>query len=207
MDEGAGLVKGSVRDSAAGEPGHEKGTWILRDEHETIRSMLTVTGKVAARLERGIEVDPSLLGDLGAFFRLFVERSHHGKEEVVLFPFLEVKGVSRTEGPLSVLSMEHEDQRALLADLAKETEFYRRDPAGAGWRWARGARAYVAATEAHIQKENRMLFPMAERVLHDGEQRALDDALAAYERETTGPGLPERLLELVNLLQAQVSTL
>ena len=80
-------------------------TKVLRHEHEAILKILDVTEKVANRLERGEAVRQEVLANLQEFFRLFADQCHHGKEEDLLFPLLEQKGIPRTGGPSVCCSM------------------------------------------------------------------------------------------------------
>ena len=70
-------------------------TDVLRREHDAILRMLEVTELVAEQLDQGEKVKPETLDGLLEFFRLFADRCHHGKEEELLFPALERKGLSR----------------------------------------------------------------------------------------------------------------
>jgi hemerythrin-like domain-containing protein len=45
-----------------------------------------------------------------------VHQWHHGKEEEILFPLLEKKGIPADGGPLGVMLMEHGRARALIND-------------------------------------------------------------------------------------------
>ena len=129
-------------------------TGILRKEHDVILRMLDATEEVARRLDSGESVPRDSLTGLLEFFRLFADRCHHGKEEDLLFPILEKKGVPRAGGPLTVMLAEHEMGRSLIQKMAESAEIYR-GSAEAGPCWARAARAYVALLGAHIHKDRK----------------------------------------------------
>ena len=86
-------------------------TEILRKEHDAILRMLEVTEQVAEQLDRGEKVAPQTLDGLLEFFRLFADQCHHGKEEELLFPALERKGMPRQTGPIEVMLIEHDHGR------------------------------------------------------------------------------------------------
>jgi hemerythrin-like domain-containing protein len=171
-------------------------TRILRQEHEAILKMLDVTDNVAGRLERGEAVRQEVLPDLLEFFRLFADQCHHGKEEDLLFPLLEQKGIPRPGGPIGVMLHEHEEGRALIGEMRDAAEAMKSGAAGA--RWAGAARDYVALLRAHIQKENDVLFVMAERLLSAGEQEQLAQAFEKLEVSKMGPGTHERLHAMID---------
>src|SRR3989304_1422677 len=86
-------------------------TGVLRQEHDAILRMLEVAEAVARQLDRGENVPADTLAGLLEFFRLFADRCHHGKEEDLLFPLLEKKGLPRAGGPLGGMLGEHERGR------------------------------------------------------------------------------------------------
>jgi hemerythrin-like domain-containing protein len=168
-------------------------TAVLRKEHEAILKMLAVTEEVARRVEGGEQVEPEILANLLEFFRLFADKCHHGKEEDLLFPQLEKKGMPRTGGPVGVMLAEHDQGRQLIQQMAKATEAYPNQPATAGPAWTQAARGYVDLLRAHIAKEDNVLFVMAERMLTPEEQTALAEGFEKIEVEKMGAGTHERL--------------
>lgn len=165
----------------------------LRAEHDVILRALAVLERLAGRLEQGQSVDPAALSRLGEFFTTFVDRCHHGKEERYLFPMLELHGVPREGGPLGVMLHEHEQGRAYVQAIAA---------AGAGnGRLAGTIRGYAAMLRGHIDKENQVLFRMAEQVLPEEAQRELAQCFEAMEHSDIGEGTHERLLADIERLE------
>jgi hemerythrin-like domain-containing protein len=181
-------------------------TAVLRTEHEAILGMLAATGVAADRLERGEAVPGETLGGLLEFFQLFADRCHHGKEEDVLFPLLEQKGIPRGGGPIGVMLAEHDQGRGLIRDMAEAERGYRAGAADAGRRWAAAARAYTDLLQQHIAKENQVLFVMAERVLTDAEQQRAAADFERIELEKMGAGTHERLHARMATLHRELGT-
>ncbi len=179
-------------------------TTILRQEHEAILRMLEVTEELAGQLERGEPVAPDLLEEVVEFFRLFADRCHHGKEEDLLFPLLEKKGLPRAGGPIGVMLYEHEEGRDLVRRMAEAAETYQAGQSDAGSRWAAAARGYVPLLRDHIAKENNVLFVCAENMLSPDEQRELADAFGKVEEDKLGAGTHERLHTLLDRLTVAV---
>src|SRR3546814_14569166 len=92
------------------------------------------------------------------FLREFADTGHHGKEEGLLFPAMIEAGLSADGGPISVMLSEHEQGRALVAAMANATE-----PAMSPAKFSEAAAAYADHMRAPIEKENTVLFPMADR--------------------------------------------
>src|SRR5215510_3502523 len=94
-----------------------KATDELSKEHKTILNGLEILKSAATavkRRESGAFEDAEMI--LG-FFKTFVDRCHHVKEETALFPRLVSAGMPLSEGPLAVMLDEHERSRKLLRNM------------------------------------------------------------------------------------------
>lgn len=111
-------------------------------------------------------------------------KMHFLNEEKVLFPLLEsVPGMK--EGPLKMMNVEHEEFRKnneRLQEMAERLRFHE-DISGFRDDLIETGRAIIILLREHINKEDNVLFPMAERFLGD------DVLLSAAEkmRITKGP--------------------
>jgi len=179
-------------------------TEILRHEHDAILIMLGATEEVARRLGNAQPVEPQILNDLLEFLRLFADRCHHGKEEELLFPLLEEKGLPRGGGPIGVMLMEHDHGRGLIRQMVEAAISYEARKTDAGVRWATAAIQYVALLREHIEKENQVLFVMAERMLTNTEQRDMATAFEKMEVEKMGVGTHERLHGMMDKLLGEL---
>jgi hemerythrin-like domain-containing protein len=168
-------------------------TLILRKEHDAILKMLDATEEAARRIESGQAVAPQTLEGLLEFFRLFADRCHHGKEEDLLFPLLERRGLPRHGGPTGVMLREHDQGRELIRKMVEAVEASKSGDRDAPARWAEAARAYVELLRAHINKENSILFVVAENMLSPEEQSHLAAEFEKLEVEKMGAGTHERL--------------
>lgn len=179
-------------------------TSILRQEHDAILRMLDATEEAARMLDRGEQVAPETLRELLEFFRVFADRCHHGKEEDLLFPLLERKGLPRTGGPIGVMLVEHEQGRALIRQMGEAGEAYARGVAEAAPQWATAARGYTALLRQHIDKENNVLFQVADSLLSEAEQGELVAAFEKVETDKIGAGTHERLHALMDRVTRQI---
>jgi hemerythrin-like domain-containing protein len=175
-------------------------TEILRQEHDAILRMLDATEEIARRLRNHQRVEPQVLDHLLEFFRLFADRCHHGKEEDLLFPLLEKKGMPRGGGPIGVMLMEHDQGRGLVGQMAIAGKEYATGDSAADLRWAVAAADYAGLLREHIAKENEVLFVMAERMLTPAEQQELAQAFEKSESEKMGAGTHERLHAMMDKL-------
>ena len=130
-------------------------TDVLRDEHAIILRGLDVLEAAARQGEDGHDLPEAWWGDVLAWFRVFADRNHHGKEETALFPAMVKAGAPAEGGPIDVMLEEHDEGRALLRAMSGRRSIER----------ARAARRYAQLLRDHIDKEHGVLFPLAEAVL------------------------------------------
>lgn len=179
-------------------------TAILREEHEAILKVLGATEEAVRRIEAGGSVYTETLNGLIEFFRLFADACHHGKEEDLLFPLLESRGVPRAGGPIGVMLHEHEEGRALVRQMAEAAD-------ACNWgensqkKFAAAATGYIELLRQHIFKENNILFVMAERMLTAEEQEKLGAEFKKAELDKLGVGTLERLHASMEKLVAELA--
>lgn len=180
-------------------------TDALRTEHETILKMLNAIEEVAWRLDRGDSVAPEMLFEFVDFFRLFTDRCHHGKEEDLLFPLLASKGVPQHGGCIGAMLAEHEESRKLMTEMSMAAQGYAGADPNAAARWAVAARRYADLLGRHIDKENKVMFALADRLLSEAEQIGLAAQFQAAEPEKIGAGERDRLDHCVARLLAEIT--
>jgi hemerythrin-like domain-containing protein len=178
-------------------------TQTLQDEHRGIEKMLGIMDAALTALEAGRAVPPEVFTQAADFFRGFVDRCHHAKEEGALFPALEQRGIPREGGPVGVMLAEHEQGRAHVQALAAAAARYASGDASAASALLEHGRGYGALLRQHIAKEDGVLFVMAQRVLDDQTDAALTEAFERVEREQTGPGEHERYHAMIDKLERE----
>ncbi len=178
-----------------------KATDELKKEHEGIKLMLRILGAVADRIEEGTPVPPEDLDAIAEFLSVFADKCHHGKEENHLFPVLEAVGVLREGGPIGVMLQEHAKGRALIAGLKDAVAGYKLKKKDAPGRFVANARQYIELLTQHIEKENGVLFMMADAKLDPGRDDALLEAFEELEHDRIGPGKHEEFHALLERLK------
>jgi hemerythrin-like domain-containing protein len=179
-----------------------KATADLKEEHGGIKVMLGILGKVCDRLEAGKGVDPQHLLQILEFLMVFVDRCHHAKEEDHLFPALEQAGVPREGGPVGVMLLEHQKGREFIRGMNEALPGVQRGDGQAVARFVRNAREYGEMLLAHIDKEDNVLYPMADARLPEKADRDLAAAFAKVEEERIGHGKHEEFHRLMDRLKA-----
>ena len=175
-----------------------KPTDILSSEHRVIEQVLACLAKIAENAEAQGRLDKHAAEQAVDFFRAFADHCHHGKEEAHLFPAMEAAGFSRSQGPTGVMLREHEQGRAHVRAMAEAIGPASAGDAAAVRRFAEHARGYIALLGAHIQKEDHVLFAMANQALSPEEQQTLLAAFQKVESEEMGEGTHEKYLAIAN---------
>lgn len=173
---------------------------VLMAEHRVIERVLVALETAAGRLSRGEAVRPGLFADAADFAAGFADGCHHRKEEGVLFPAMTAHG----EAPIDVMLEEHEAGRVLVRQMRAAARRLEGDPSAASQVVA-AARGYIALLRDHIEKEDEMLFPMADELIPASEQAGVLSRFDDVEHEETGPAVHERFLGLAARIEREAT--
>jgi hemerythrin-like domain-containing protein len=132
--------------------------------------------------------------------RNYADGFHHGKEEKILFPALEVKGFSPHQGPVAVMLSEHIQGRNFVKEMAEYITFYKKGELTALEQVFTNMTGYVDLLRSHISKENNILFRMADRVLSEDDHETLLHRYASVAPVTeNGGGISEYISDIERL--------
>ncbi|HTM01589.1 MAG TPA: hemerythrin domain-containing protein [Candidatus Omnitrophota bacterium] len=176
-------------------------TQDLVNEHKAVLVALRLLEKIEGALADRDRQAPEHLDQLLGFFRGFVDRCHHAKEEEVLFPEMERLGLEG-EGPIGVMLEEHEAGRRCVRGMAEGLARLQQGDAGALPGIRQNADAYRDLLRRHIEKEEQVLFPMAERMVPAKQAADLISRFDAIERERVGVGKHEEYHAMLDRLRS-----
>ncbi len=168
----------------------------LRGEHTAILAALQTLGALSRRVEKGQDVDRRDIHAFVGFLREFADKCHHGKEEGILFPALVKAGIPEKGGPVGVMLSEHVKGRELVKKM--EAAFAGSPNPAA---FVEAASLYAALLEAHIAKENEVLFPAAEKALSEPQMAEIFKGFEQHEEKVIGAGRHEELHALLKKLK------
>lgn len=137
---------------------------ILTHEHKYILKVVHALSVIDEDLHRDGQVDVDLIQKVVRFMRNFADKCHHAKEEAVLFPAMEDKGVPKTGCPLATLRAEHDKGRKLVTTLKEAAEAYAAGRLDAAEEISNAIGGIRQLYPNHIWKEDEMVFPMAQRL-------------------------------------------
>ncbi|MEW6187003.1 MAG: hemerythrin domain-containing protein [Thermodesulfobacteriota bacterium] len=165
---------------------------ILMDEHQVILKVLGSMETMINALEKGERVERDTVKKYAEFLRNFADKCHHGKEEDRLFVKMNDFGIPRGDGPLAVMLYEHDAGRAHVRALLAIGE--KSGPLTSEERKEviEHARDFSDLLQNHIMKEDRILYPMAEKAIPGQELEKLYDDFEQFEKEVTGEGEHEK---------------
>ncbi|MEI6666718.1 MAG: hemerythrin domain-containing protein [Acidobacteriota bacterium] len=169
-------------------------------EHELILRGVAVLERMATRATAGRAVPAGDANAIIYFIRNFADGCHHAKEEGVLFPAMEAAGMPRQGGPIGVMLAEHDQGRAAVKTMADAVNLFEMSPDSQGV-FARAAGAYASLLTSHIDKENTILFRMADRMIGPTQDDDLVRAYGVHEAQATDSDVHERSLKLVEQLE------
>jgi hemerythrin-like domain-containing protein len=178
-----------------------KATEILMDEHRVIERMLNALERATNRLGRGEEVYLRFFTGTVVFIRGFTDACHHKKEEMVLFPALVESGLAKDSGPLAVMLAEHAEGRRLALGMRQATERFQAGDIRMRETLVENARAYISLIRQHILKEDKVLFPMADKLIAVDLQERILNSFEPYDKDATGEGMHEKYYGLAERLE------
>lgn len=160
-------------------------TAILRDEHENVLRKLDSLGDAISRMGED-EAPSDSLKELASFFSIELP-IHLTKEEQALFPEIE-RFIPRNAGPTGVMWVEHDDLRTTLETLRPLIDRYFEDPRNPEVKGDihRHSAHFIGLLREHIDKENNILFMMADMHLDRGQKDTVIKLF--HEIETGGKG-------------------
>lgn len=171
-------------------------TELLKEEHHGVKLALRILDRLGDRLAgspgTGDETYATDLAKLLDFFRVFVDKCHHAKEEEVLFPALLAAGLPRDGGPVQVMLAEHATGRKLVSDMYAALANYRSGAPGAIDAFTLAADGYAQLLTDHIAKEDNVLYPIADARLSEEVQAGMIEAFESIETERIGLGTHEQ---------------
>ena len=175
-------------------------TEMLRHEHKIILKVLEAVRHEAQAMGDTGKLNAEKLDKVLDFFRVFVDRCHHGKEEEYLFPIMEKHGFPHDKGPIPVMLHEHAGGRNAVQAISLALIKAKEGDAAAIEAVAVNLAILDEHLRSHIDKENVVLFPMADKVFTPEDQQALVASFEKHEAEEIGAGVHEKYHQLAHEL-------
>lgn len=179
-------------------------THVLVAEHRLILRMIALLEHNAPLTAQGSYRNWQFYHDGIDFIRNYADKFHHAKEEDVLFMALLANGMPKEHSPVAAMLLEHDMGRnfvrametAVIAAEAGHPEAYQAI--------ADNACGYAALLREHIDKEDTVLYPLAERILPEAMR---PDILAGYAtaEQQTAAGFGEKYQAVVKGYEQEIA--
>lgn len=174
----------------------------LINEHKGILFGLKILEEMVQLIRKNNELEIDDIKQIINFFRLFVDKCHHGKEEGLMFPAMEEAGIPKENGPIGQMLIEHIEGRKFIAKMVESTENDVFDKNI----FIQSATKYITLLRAHIDKENMILFPFGDKKIAPDIQAELLESFEIFEEKIMGAGTHEKLHELLHKFENKYLT-
>lgn len=146
----------------------------LMTEHRLIERMISSIDKEVKRMEKSGIVDQSFITVAVDFIRIYADRTHHGKEEEILFRDLSKKKLSDHDAIImNELIQEHIVGRNTTVELVKSAAAYQKGDKAAFPLITQNLRKFVDFYPKHIEKEDKVFFPSSMKYFSEPEQQSM----------------------------------
>jgi len=143
-------------------------------EHRLIERMISSIDKEVKRIEKSGIVDQSFITVAVDFIRIYADRTHHGKEEEILFRDLSKKKLSDQDTIImNELIQEHIVGRNATVELVKSAAAYQKGDKAALHLITQNLRKFVDFYPKHIEKEDKVFFPSSMKYFSEPEQQSM----------------------------------
>lgn len=156
----------------------------LMIEHRLIERMISVIHGTLAQVEKTRDLNPSFVDTAVDFIRIYADRTHHGKEEEILFEQLKARDLSATDQRImQELIEEHVFARSITKDIVEANSQYRSGDTAALALVISNMRKLAEFYPAHIEKEDRIFFPAARAYFSEEEDQAMLAEFWEFDRQ------------------------
>ena len=146
----------------------------LMIEHRLIERMISIIKDVLKQIESTQKIDPVFVDTAVDFIRIYADRTHHGKEEDILFRDLSKRALSAEDQQvMQKLIEDHVFARQKTQALVKANTRYRKGDKSALADIADKLRTLAEFYPKHIEKEDKAFFPAARAYFTDEEDQVM----------------------------------
>lgn len=172
----------------------------LMIEHRLIERMLKAIQDILKRIEETQAIDPVRVDTVVDFIRTYADRTHHGKEEEILFEAMKEKPLSEEDRRfMNELIEEHVFGRRTTKALVDANTRYRNGDEAALSEIVEKLQTLIEFYPTHIEKEDKVFFPASRGYFTEEE----DQAMLARFREFDGKMIHEKYENVVKELTSE----
>jgi hemerythrin-like domain-containing protein len=156
----------------------------LMIEHRLIEKMLEVVRDQTSVIDRTNSIDPIFIDTTVDFIRTYADRTHHGKEEDIMFRVLITKSMGLEDQKImEELVEEHKYARQVVAELVQAKKHYLEGNQQALQIVKEKLTVLVEFYPEHITKEDKVFFPNSEKHLTQQDQEDMLHEFWEFDRK------------------------
>ena len=156
----------------------------LMIEHRLIERMLAVIESAVKEIKSTNRVDPVFVDTAVDFIRTYADKTHHGKEEDILFRELKNRPLSPADKMLmDELIKEHIFGRLTTKALVQANDRYRNGDTAALEDIVIKLQTLIEFYPKHIEKEDKVFFPASRNYFTEEEDQAMLKEFWEFDRK------------------------
>ncbi len=148
---------------------------IIKSEHQNLGAVLYSLEKLIEEIDQGKQPDFAVFHGLLTYLDRFLDRYHHPKENLYLFPALQ-KRAPETEAIIHRLGQQHTEGEILLVEVLKALSAYEFSGESEWPLFRDVVLRYCAFEREHALTEEKEILPRAEEKLEAEDWEAIDAA-------------------------------
>ena len=156
----------------------------LMIEHRLIERMIAIIKHALVQITAEHKVDPVFVDTAVDFIRIYADRTHHGKEEDILFRDLNKRSLSAEDKKImNELIQEHIFGRQTTKGIVEANRQYRKGDASALEDIVSKFQTLVDFYPKHIKKEDKVFFPASMKYFSDQEDQTMLNKFWEFDRK------------------------
>jgi len=156
----------------------------LMIEHRLIERMISLIKDALVQIESTHKVDPVFVDTAVDFMRTYTDRTHHGKEEDILFRELSKRPLStQDQRVMKELIEDHVFGRQMTKALVEANTRYQNGDISALADIAGNLHSLIDFYPKHIEKEDKVFFPASRAYFTVEEDQAILAEFWEFDRE------------------------
>ncbi len=180
------------------------GLQLMVEEHVYIKRMLKVIRQACQLILEDKPVDYGDFALMIDFVREYADKHHHGKEEDILFNrIIEETGETGEKLITHGMMVEHLQGRLFIHDLEQAVEAVQKGNHDARLDVIANAISYTHLLNRHIDKEDDVVYPFADRKLKSETLEQIHGECAIFEGKQMTDRIQEKYVRLVSELEAK----
>ena len=173
----------------------------LIQEHKKISELLNILKKISDKIKSKDVFYTNDVEEIVNYLIILIEKSHHGKEEGVLYQELILSGIPKEKIPLSIINYEHTLSRRYLKEINSCVVNCKIGNDFSGELLADSITNYVVVIRNHIKREEETVFPLANDLFSDEKQIEIIHKFEDIDEKNISHNFLDHFNKLVNKLK------